>query len=197
MIYFFSSCNGQNKNTDSCNLYQKKARSKLNSYYKNNDKSLLKEALKEAEKSLSCSKNVGTIELKLSLLALLQDYKSGYEYIETLTDRDFKYKYRKDMNYYYFLSMDYSSKGDTLNRNKFLNKTVESIQNYLDNDATLNNKLNEEAYYDLFSIKKIFMDKQKIDIEIDKLEKKNPNNDFFKVLRSSIGEDHRTIKAID
>jgi len=198
MICFFSSCNGQNKNADSCKFYQKKARSKLNDYYKNNDKSLLKEALTEAEQALKCSKNIETIELKLSLLALLKDYKSGYEYTKMLTDRDFKYKYKKEMNYYYFLSMDYATKGDTLNRNKFLNKTVQGIQSYLDKENIRNNKLNEEAYYDLFSFKKMLMNKQKIDIEIDKIEKKYPyNNEFFKALKSSIEEDTRTAKSID
>lgn len=191
VIYLFNSCNGQTKDEGGCILYQKKARIKLNSYYKSNDKSLLREALKETERSLNCSKNIGSIELKLSLLGLLKDYKSGYEYIETLADKDFRFKYKKKMNYHYFLAMDYSSKGDTLNRNKFLNEAVEDILSYLDDEEGVsNNKLNEELYYDLFSIKKLFTKKQKIDIEIDEIKKKYPNNvEFFETLKNSIEDD--------
>src|SRR5580658_3903766 len=113
-IYSFSSCRGQSNNKDSCIAHLKNARRNINSYYKNSEQALLFVALKEVEQSTQCTETrYGAIELKLSLLLILKKYKEGYIYTDSLSESDFKYKYKRQMWHNYFLALNYESNFDT------------------------------------------------------------------------------------
>jgi len=91
------------------------------------------------------------------------------------------------MNYNYFLALEYESKADTANRNKYFNEIIAHIQNYIQQENISKDKLNEEAYYDLFSVKAKVLSKEKISSEIDLLKEQYPKEkDFFDVLKETL-----------
>ena len=129
-------------------------RNGISTYYKINEKLLLNKSLNNVEQALKCKETrYKAIDLKISLLILLKKYRNGYKFIDSLSEKDFKKGYKKKMNYNYFLALEYESKADTANRNKYFNEIIAHIQNYIQQENISKDKLNEEAYYDLFSVK--------------------------------------------
>jgi hypothetical protein len=142
-------CNGQSKDLENCKLHYRKATANIDIYYQNKDTSLLKNALGDVEQSLECPETKkASIEIKIGILSLLKEYGNAYRYIDSLKDSDFKLKYKKMMDYNYFLALDRESKSDTIGRNRFIDSAKSLIQNYINKES----KFDEEAYYDLFYI---------------------------------------------
>ena len=197
-LILLNSCNGQS-NIDTCKLSYKNARNNLNNYYKNTDQSLILKALQEVNQSLQCQDTRHkAIDLKISLLAILKMYKNGYQFIDSLNENDFSAKYKKTMNHNYFLALEYEEKSDTANRNKLLNETVANIQNYIRQENMPQGKLDEEAYYDLFFVKKKVMSLEKINAEIDLLKKQYPRDEeFFDALKSSMDEETKVVNPFE
>lgn len=180
-------CNGQSKNLKDCKAHYQSAKRMSNDYYRNNNPAMLRSALNEVDKAIQCNETKSkSIELKISLLSLLKEFKVAYEFIDTLKDDNFKYRYKKAMNYNYFRALDYGNKLDTLNSNLFFKKSLKSVQDFIDKESATTT-LNEEAYFDLFFIKKQFESKEKMANEIDSLKKKYPEHEqFFDALKGSL-----------
>ena len=154
VIILLGSCNAQSKQLKDCQLSYKNAKADFSTYYKINEKLLLNKSLNNVEQALKCKETrYKAIDLKISLLILLKKYRNGYKFIDSLSEKDFKKGYKKKMNYNYFLALEYESKADTANRNKYFNEIIAHIQNYIQQENISKDKLNEEAYYDLFSVK--------------------------------------------
>ena len=69
---------------------------KLHSFYSSNTQSLLNESLNDAEGAMNCPETrLGAIELKISLLILLQEFEAGYKFVFSLSEMDFELLYRK------------------------------------------------------------------------------------------------------
>ena len=169
-----------NQDITSCTSNFKIASNNYADYFKKKDSSLLKQALFHIEKSLNCQQTRrGAIDLKISLLSLLKEYKRGYEFIDSLNDNDFTAKYKKGMDYNYFLALEYEAKSDTANRNKLLNETVTNIQNYIRQKDISKENFPEEAYYDFYFIKKRFMNFGEINAELNFLKKEYPQEKEF------------------
>ena len=179
LIVFLTCCNSRSKNLAACKLHYRNANAKLNSYYQNNNKSLLKEALIEINPATKCSETkLSAIEVKIGLLSLLHEYKNAYQFIDSLNDSDFKYKYKKLMDYNYFRALECESKSDIVNRDKFINKAKVAVQNYLDQEAA-SNDFNVEVYYDLFFVMSKTESIKKLDYEIDSLKTKHPKDSMY------------------
>jgi hypothetical protein len=183
----FSSCQGQSIQLKDCLSHFKESRIALNTYYKNNDTSLLQKSLDNIEIAMNCDETRrGAIELKISLLMLLKKYKNGCLFIDSLSDKDFKVSYERKMIYNFFLAMDYESIGDTINRNKCYNTAIENIQNYIQQENLPKDKIDERAYYDLFLTKWKILDKEQLKAAIELAKQQHPNNkDFFESLQST------------
>ncbi|MBS1948277.1 MAG: hypothetical protein JST47_10965 [Bacteroidetes bacterium] len=186
-IVYFDSCNGQSQNSDTCITHLKNARRNLNAYYKSNDQSSLAIAMNEVEQSMQCDKTKrGAIELKLSLLILLNQYQHGYQYVDSLGETDFKLKYKKGMWQNFFLALECESKFDTVGRNKYYNNIIPIVENYIQSENKQKGQIDEEPYYDLFFIKAKVSDPKQIDFELDSLKQKYPSEgDFFEGLKST------------
>lgn len=197
-LILLNSCLGQSANVDKCKTSYKKARENFNSYYKNNDQSLIQEALPNAEQAIQCEQTkYAAIDLKISLLILLKKYKNGHEFIDSLSENDFKVKYKKKMYYNYFIAMEYESNADTVNRDKFLNEIVNSIQNYILAENMPKDKLDEEAYYTLYTIKKRLSSLTQLNNEIDLLKQKYPyEKDFFDALKETLNGEEKSANPI-
>lgn len=199
IVVLFTSCNGQTQNLDTCNVHYKNAKSGLNSYYINENKSLLSSALKEVELYSKCfGKSQKSVELKISLLSLLKEYEKAIEYISSLEESDFKYSYKKEMNYNYFLALLSESKSDTIKRNRFLNNAILSVQKYIDNNKFPSIKNNQEAFYDLFNMKNLILSKQSLVKQIDDLKTIYPNDiEFIDILRKTFEDDRKEVRPMN
>lgn len=187
IISCFNSCIGKSK-MDDCKTGIVNARSVFNTYYKSNDSTLLDGAFRYAEQAMLCKETrLQAVEIKTSLLMLLQKYKSGYKFIDSLQYNDFNKEYKKEMNYNFFKAMEYETKGDTASAYKLYAETVNSVTQYI-KTANKNNQIDQDAFYDLFLVKSKILSKEQIENEIEELIKKYPSNeDFFTTLKSSFG----------
>jgi hypothetical protein len=193
LILCFTSCNGQSKQSADCIASYKKAKTALNTYYGNNEQSLLQESLNNVEQAIRCEETkFKAIDLKISLLMLLKKYKTGYQFIDSLSEKDFSTGYKKKMNYNFFLAMEYESKKDTFNRNLVLNVVILDIQNYIQNEKMPVGKLDDQVYYDLYTIKSKILDQSKLSTEIDSLKKIYPGQEaFFESLKESFNDESK------
>ena len=169
----------------------------MNNYYKTNSLSLLDSALKETEQSMRCDQmRLGAVDMKISLLILLKKYQRGYEYVDSLSLNDFKLKYKKDMCEYYFHALNCETKSDTVNMDKYYNKIISIIKNFIQSEHAHNNKFNEDAYYDLFFIKAKVSDPKRITLEIDNLKQKYPSEgDFLEGIKTTLFNVPMEVKA--
>lgn len=176
-IIFVVGCS--NRKNDECDIHYKNARQFLYKYHINQKRSLLVQALAEIERSGCPETALGAVELKISLLSLLKKYKEAYQYIDSLGPGSFKLEYKKGMSYNLFRALEYEGKLDTANRDRFLNKSINTIQSYIDEQDTSESKFNEEAYYDLFLIKSKLENPENLNKDIEKLKKRYPNKLMF------------------
>jgi tetratricopeptide (TPR) repeat protein len=194
----FGNCQGQSTNLKDCISSFNKAKTALNSYYQNCDTSLLQKSLDNTELAMKCDTiRKAAIELKISILMLLKRYKNGYEFVDSLSTKDFIVSYEKEISYYSFQAMNYESNGDTINRNKCFNDAIEYIQNYIQQERLPSGKLDERVYYDLFLMKWRILNKQELKTEIELAEQQHPDNkDFFESLLSTFVDGETPAEAL-
>ena len=164
VLMLFANCKRQNNNFDKGLSAYKKAEKNLNDYYRTKDDSLLYLGLKNAEESLQCSQTrYQAISLKIALLSQLKNYTRGYEFVDSLSESDFKLKYKKEMWHCYFHALESESIGDTTQRNIYLIKIISGIQNYIREVNMPDEKEYEEAYHDIFFSKTNILNNQILD----------------------------------
>lgn len=156
----------------------------LNNYYQTNLAILLDSALQETEFSTYCeSTKPAAIETKIILLMLAKKYKEGYEFVNSLSVNDFKFKYKKQMYYNYFMAEDYERMNDSLRRDSCFNKIVADIERFVGTQDSVN----KEAYLDLYSAKAKVSSIHQVSMEIDSLVKMYPNQSgFFNSVKASV-----------
>jgi hypothetical protein len=127
--------------------------------------------------------------MKISVLILLKRYQRGYEFVDSLSEVDFNAKYKKEMDYDYFRSLEYESKSDTINRNILLEKIINNIQQYIQNENMPKDTFDEDAYFSLFLFKNKLFNSTIVDAEIEILKKKYPNEtDYLNGVKTTIDE---------
>ncbi len=185
IIFCISSCNGQSTIGD-CKTGAKNAKSNLNGYYENYDPALLNKALYYIEQSMPCKETrLQAVELKMSVLILLKEYKAGYEFIDSLQQSDFSKEYKKKMNLNIFKALEYEANADTVNAYKFYTEAINDLSLYI--EKTNNDKqIDKDAYYDLYFLKSKVLSHGQMEDELEKLAEKYPSyKEFFTVLKSS------------
>lgn len=143
--------------------------------YKNlSKKSSLDSALVLVDRSMQCdSIKKSVIELKLQLLIALKKYKEGAAFVDSLTNDDFEYSYKKMLYHDNFIVMEFQSNKDTNNRNSVYGRMAANLEKYI-NSKKLSSKEFDEAFLDLYAIKENFMDTGKMKREIDSLKNEYP-----------------------
>lgn len=179
-IFVVFANNSKAQNVDSCKVHFKRSRLAQSTYYKTNNPDALKKALAEVEQAMECPlTRKAAVTQKIGLLFLLKEYKTGYTFINTLDEAAFWHPYEKDMEYNYFRGMEYETKGDIRNRDKYLIKAKEAIQKYIDKESATSNKLDAAAYSGLLFIMKAMGDKNGMELEINTLKKNYPNDAIY------------------
>jgi hypothetical protein len=162
----------------------------INEYYQLQQKNTLQDALSDLNKPLKCPETKKkSIELKISVLVLLNEFKWGSSFIDSLNDDDFTFPYKKQMNYDYLIALDYDANGDTIARNKLIYKIVENITGYIKQSGFSEENFSEDVFYDLLFMKNKIIKGEAFKKEIDSLENKYPyKTSFFEIFREGFDD---------
>src|ERR1700744_4532502 len=96
IIGFLSSCNAQPSQIQQCDSIYKNAKTLFGNYGRSSDKIFLQKALSSLDTSMKCEETrIKSISLKISLYFLLQDYKTGAAFVDSLQITDFNRSFKK------------------------------------------------------------------------------------------------------
>lgn len=184
LCFLCISCKGQIISDEVCKENLSEALNKYNTYMTlNQDEYLLKESLDHLESSLLCenAKEV-SVELKISILLILNQFVEGEKFVLSLKEDDFKKPYKQQMYFNYFKSK--LCKEEICRLSKL--KDIEiSIEKYIEEKKIFE----EEVYYDLFLIKNELLSEDQFTEQISESIKQFPyNKDFFETLNATFKE---------
>jgi hypothetical protein len=183
-VVLFYSCKGQSNVDTVCRQKFKEARNLTYSYPASTRQSALDSALNLANECLKCdSIRKAVVDLKLTLLIAMKKYSEGMSFVDSLTESDFTFGYKKKMIYKNFQALAYASQNDTIKRNLTYKALSDELEQYIQKQNIIDKEF-EEIYLDLYSIKGNFLDSNQINKEVEALEKKYPNkSSFFEFLK--------------
>jgi len=181
-----TSCTGpKGKSSDKdCETQYVQAKDKLNEYYLSNEDSSLYLALNYTDKALPlCPEFKGRLtNLKITLLMLLHEYNTGYEFVSTLNVNDFAKSYKRSLYLETFKALFLEVQRDTLGRDSCFNELEKEIEVYISKHP-----LDKDAIADLFFTKAKHTDIEIVIKEIELLQKKNKEeNEFFEGLKETL-----------
>lgn len=178
VILFISSCNGQSIIDKAC-LENFKAAKAL-AYAKSTSQSALDSAMNLANRSLRCdSIRVAVVDFKITLLVSMKKYSDGVKLIDSLSESDFAFGYKKKFMLRGLQALDLISKGDTINLNQIYIEMADDIESYIKNKNNIDNKEFIEVYTDLFAIKEKYLDSTQINTDAESLKMKYPDKKAF------------------
>jgi len=178
----FFSCKGQLNTNGSCEKKFKEARDLA---YKNYTRqSALDSALILTNECMQCNSiRQAVVDLKIRLLITMEKYSEGMNFVDSLKEDDFMFKFKKKINYNNFRALLYTSQNDTINRNLVYREMANYLERYI-KEEHVEGKEFEEIYNDLFTVQEFYLDTDQINKEIENLKKlypeKEPFFDFFK-----------------
>lgn len=184
LCFLCISCKGQVISDEVCKENLSEALDKYNTYMTlSQDEYLLKESLDYLGNSLLCenTKEV-SIELKISILLILNQFVEGEKFLLSLKEDDFKKPYKKQMYLYYFESKLCEEESCRLSKLKDIEI---SIEKYIEEKKIFE----EEVYYDLFLIKNELLSEDQFTKQISESIKQFPYyKDFFETLNTTFKE---------
>lgn len=187
LCFLCISCKGQVINDEVCKENLSEALDKYNTYMTlSQDEYLLKESLDYLGNSLLCenTKEV-SVELKISILLILNQFVEGEKFILSLKEDDFKKPYKKQMYLYYFESKLCEEESCRLSKLKDIEI---SIEKYIEEKKIFE----EEVYYDLFLIKNELLSENQFTEQISESIKQFPYYKyFFETLNTTFKENEK------
>lgn len=175
------SCQDKHGNALGCKENFTKALDIYNSYLLiPENTSDLQNALDALEDSLLCDDTRKmSIEVKISILLILENFQDGERFVDSLDKDDFTRLYKKEMYLYYFRSYLCNDKDCRLDN---LRKSEEAITKVIESE----NIFEEEAFYDLFSIKSLMASEEEFIQQLLLYKTLYPGHeDFFDALSSN------------
>lgn len=168
-------CNGQ-EGQAACKQNYSRAIKLINA----NNPRKLDSALFFVNQSLGCiDRKSASVELKATILYAMQRYQEGLKFVDSMSANDFYYPYRKQLLRDNFRSMII----DSMSREVLLKAMDDKLTTYLKTHK-IENTEEQDAFIDLFEIKKRYKNSSAINKEIDSLIKVQPvKRDFFEKLR--------------
>jgi len=178
--FLFLCCRGESGNFK---IYYQKANEKLNQYYIDGLSTHLDTALYYANQlNASSQYKVRGVNLKLTLYMLSKKYEAGYEYVDSLLERDFNRSYQKNQYKKTFKALLFEKQNNISSRDSCYKEIVVEIEKFINE-----NPLDKNAITDLFYVKLKFEDKDKVINEITLMQsQKSNNNDFLETLKETI-----------
>lgn len=156
LIFLQFSCNNEKEATRKCVTSFKEADSILKQFYIDQDSLSLSDLLTQMD---SCE-NDSLIHMKIHILWLLSECQEGLELVKGLKEEDFKYPYRKTL----FVSLFKVCNNPSVDEGIYLNQIVEEINVFLQQNPKV-----EEAWFDLYHVKKKILSHGELSRELDSL----------------------------
>lgn len=213
-VLSFSQCDTIAKNNDDkCKEYNKKSTELINSFYMNEDSLYLDSALFYIEKGLEkCEEYESLFSLrKLSVLSLQQNYSEGLLFVKTFDEEMFSdLPYFKNLLLNRFKAMNSLSKGDTVERNSYLNYIIKDLKDFLnshkkeidsiyklDNAQEILNSPYSTSIIQFYYYRSILEGDESIKKELNVLkDKESVNNDFLEVILTTLEHDFMVFMGI-
>jgi len=177
------SCNSQsNARLDSCNYKFNEAKKLVY----DTPNAFLDSALTLVNQTFLCdSLRKAAVELKITILIAMKKYSFGESFVDSLSESDFSFKYKKNLMLKNFQAFESEAKADTITENLIYRQMMLDLESYL-NTHSVSEKEFDEAYMDLFAIKRNILDKKQINKEVGNLEEKYPQKkQFFEYLKTN------------
>lgn len=178
IISFFGSCNGQSNAIQQCDSSYKNANIMITNYGKSSNKEFLQKAINSLDTSLKCeTTKAKSINLKITIYFLLEDYKSGSAFIDSLQITDFNKPYKKKMFSNIFKASQLNFIGDSAGSKLIYSNIVSDINQFLQKSSR--EILDKEAYGSLIFAESKYLTVSEISKQIDTLKMKFPNDSAF------------------
>jgi hypothetical protein len=175
----FCSCNGQVNSIAICNKKFKEARDLVYSKPNETRQSALDSALTLANEILKCdSIKKAVVDFKITLLISMKKYSEGIHFVDSLTENDFTYNYKKNLMTKNMRALSYASKDDTIQRNLIYKEMANDLERYI-KEQDVKGKEFEEIFLDLYSVKEHFLNANQVNNEVDSLKKVYPEKESF------------------
>lgn len=156
LTFFQVSCNNEKVTSSKCGTSFKEADSLLKHFYINQDSLQLSNLLQRID---SCE-NDSLRRMKIHILLLLDKCREGFDFVEGINPEAFKYPYRK----IFFGSLFKACNNPSVDEKIYLNQAVEEISTFLQQNPKV-----EEAWFDLFNLKKRMLSQSELSKELDSL----------------------------
>ncbi|MEO7306609.1 MAG: hypothetical protein ABIR78_02415 [Ferruginibacter sp.] len=181
-LLLFCNCNGQYDRNDICKKKFKKARELA--YSNPCNVSALETSLSLTNECMQCdSIRKVVVDFKINLLISMKKFTAGINFIDSLSENDLAFPYKKNLFRNNFQALEFASKKDTINRNLVYEKISRELEHYIQTHK-ITNKEFKEIYTEMFIIKDNYLDANQINIDVENLiriyPEQKPFFDFFK-----------------
>ena len=178
IVGFLTSCNGQQKEIRQCDSSYKNAKFMIGKYGESSDKYFLLKALQSLDTSLKCeTTKAESINLKITVYSLLEDYEGGLSFVDSLKTTDFSKPYERKMYSNIFRASKLSFKGDSIGSRIVYSQIASDIHLFLKNSKS--DIFDKEALSSLFFVESKYLTKSEISKQLDTLKIKFPNDSNF------------------
>lgn len=182
LAWCFCSCKGQQMQEVTCTQKFKQARDIA---LLNPDRpSALDSALSLTNDIMQCdSIRKAVVDFKISLLVSRAKYPQALSFIDSLSNSDFAFNYKKNLTYKSIQALSYESNENRIKRDSVYKVINDELEAYI-KERNPTGKEFKQIYTELFATKQKYLDKNKINSEVDILAKKYTEyQSFFEVFR--------------
>lgn len=177
IVLLLASCKGQNKLDERCSESFNNAGKIMNSYAITYDKSNLRNALSSLDTSMNCkSTKLKSIDLKITIYSLLEDYENGAKFINSLGEDDFDKPYKKNFYAGIFKAEQLNSKGDTASGKSIYIQLQTTIKGLLQDSNKLKTLSKTDLYNSLVFVLSKYLSSSEIIMELNKLQNQFPQD---------------------
>ena len=178
IIGFLNSCHGQQKITSQCDSSYQNAKLMIGKYGRSSDKYFLKKALQSLDTSLKCrDTKTESINLKITIYSLLEDYKDGISFVDSLKKTDFNQPYERKMFSNIFKASQLAFKGDSIRSKTVYFGIASDIRQFLKKSKV--DIFDKETFSNLFFVESKYLTQSEISEQLDSLKMKFPNDSNF------------------
>lgn len=184
-ILLFCSCNGQSNANFVCKKKFKEARDLVFTYPNPLRQSALDSALDLTNECLQCdSIRKAVVDFKITLLIEMKKYPEGIRFIDSLSESDFTYGFKKNLMSNTLRALNYISRNDTTQRDIVYKEMVNDLEKYL-KMRNPSDKEFKEIYISIFAVKGNYLITSQTNNELDSLQKVYPDKQaFFNFLKA-------------
>ncbi len=192
VVLLGSSCHSQSQGLVSCKENYNQAHAAWAGFYQNSDTALLRKALPLFRKSMACKEiKSRAITMTISILSVLNEFRTAYLFIDSLNTDDFDRPYQKTADSYFLRSKLSESQGDMRSKELFLDSAIRSVDDYLRPKT----KFENESFIDLTFLQSQLPTRDRLNFTVDSFKRKYPAQASFIEAGRSTGNDTASVEV--